>query len=197
MFWGSSKVKPIDYMNIIKETQRLIVRPTREEDFMIIRSGLKGQGKQKSKYDDEELELLEQYTESFCKNNVNSLIQYAKDDKAYLFRVFKKAEGTYIGGVIIKTIQRKNFQWSEIGYWLLNQHWGNGYGSEMVKAAIDVAFNELHFHRVEAHINLDNIVSQRTAERVGMELECIRKAFIYEGNSWTDNMVYVINNAVS
>lgn len=187
-------MKPIDYINIIKLTQRLIVRPTREEDFVTIRDGLKAQGEQKSKYDDEELELLDKYTETFCKNNVNSLIQHAKDDKAYMFRVFKNIEGTYIGGVIIETIQRKNFQWAEIGYWLLNQHWGNGYGSEMVKAAIDVAFNELHFHRVEAHINLDNIASQRTAERAGMKLECIRKEFIYEGDSWTDNMIYVISN---
>lgn len=187
-------MKPIDYINIIQETQRLVIRPTREADFVTIREGLLGQGEQKNKFDDEELELAHQYTEAFCKNNASTLIQYAKDDKAYLFRVFKKEEGAYVGGVILKTIQRKNFQWAEIGYWLLNQHWGRGYGSEMIKAALDIAFHELHFHRVEAHINLDNIASQRTAEGAGMEFECIRKGFIYEQGIWTDNKVYVKNN---
>lgn len=187
-------MQSINYTNIIRETQTIVIRPAREDDFITIRDGLKGQGIQQNKYDDEELELTNNYTEVFHKNNIESLKHYAKSDKAYLFRVFKKKDGRYIGGVIIKTILRKDFQWAEIGYWLLNQYWGNGYGIEMVKAAIDVAFHELGFHRVEAHINLDNVVSQKTAERAGMELECIRKGFIYENDTWTDNMVYVINN---
>lgn len=187
-------MQQIDYMNIIRETKRLVIRPTRETDFAAIRDGLKGQGEQQSKYDDEELELADIYTEAFCKNNVGTLIQYSLNDQAYLFRVFKRADGGYIGGVIIKTIVRKNFQWAELGYWLLNQHWGDGYGSEMVKAAVDIAFYELGFHRLEAHINLDNITSQKTAERAGMELECVRKGFIFEAGTWTDNMIYVINN---
>jgi RimJ/RimL family protein N-acetyltransferase len=64
----------------------------------------------------------------------------------------------------------------------------------MVKGAIQVAFNELHFHRVEAYINLDNVVSQKTAEAAEMELECIRKGFICEDGRWTDNIVFVIND---
>lgn len=188
------KMQSIDFINISRESQRLIIRPTKEGDFVTIRDGLIGQGVQKNKYDDEELELADRYTEAFCKNNVDTLKQYAENDKAYLFRVFKKDDGSYIGGVIIKTILRKNFQWAEIGYWLLNQHWGKGYGSEMVKLAINVAFKELNFHRLEAQINLDNIASQKTAEMAGMKLECIRKEFIFEFDAWTDNMIYVVNN---
>lgn len=187
-------MQPIDYMNIGRETQRLIIRPATEEDFEIIRDGLKGQKAKRNKYDDEELELTDIFTEDFCKRIVDTLIQHAKSDKAYEFRVFKKSDGSYIGGVIIKTILRRNFQWAEVGYWLLNQHWGNGYGNEMVKGVIDIAFNELYFHRLEAHINLDNAASQKTAEMAGMKFECIRKGFIFESDTWTDNMIYVINN---
>jgi RimJ/RimL family protein N-acetyltransferase len=63
----------------------------------------------------------------------------------------------------------------------------------MLKAAIDIAFCELGFHRLEAQINLDNIASQKTAEKAGMKLECIRKGFIFEFDAWMDNMIYVIN----
>lgn len=188
------KMQSIDYMNISRETQRLIIRPTTEEDFKIIRDGLKGQKAKQNKYDDEELELADIFTEDFFKRIVDTLIQHAKSDKAYEFRVFKKSDGSYIGGVIIKTILRRNFQWAEVGYWLLNQHWGNSYGSEMVKGVIDIAFNELCFHRLEAHINLDNVASQKTAEMAGMKFECIRKGFIFESDTWTDNMIYVINS---
>lgn len=186
-------MESVDFINIRRESNRIIIHPTKEENFVSIRDGLKGQKVPQNKYDDEEVELANVYTEAFCKNNVDKLIQCAQNDQAYLFRAFKKEDGSYIGGVIIKTILRKDFQWAEVGYWLLNQHWGNGYGSEMLKLALDVAFNELGFHRVEAHINFDNIASQKTSEMAGMKLECIRKGFIFEYDAWTDNMIYVVN----
>lgn len=180
-------------MSIRRESERLIVRPMREDDFKTILESLKGQGTRQNKHE-EETELTDVFTESFCKETADTLEQYAKSDRAYEFRVFKKEDGSYIGGVIIKTIKRGHFQWAEVGYWLLNQHWGKGYGSEMVKVMIDIAFNELGFHRLEAHINLDNIASQKTAEAAGMNFECIRKGFIFEFDEWTDNMIYVTNN---
>lgn len=187
-------MQSIDFNKISRETQRLVVRPTREDDYKIIRNSLLGQREQQNRYDDEESKLANIYTKAFCKSNVETIKQSAMDDNFYLFRAFKKNNGKYIGGVIVKTILRKDFQWAELGYWLLNQHWGNGYGSEMAKAAIDIAFCELGFHRLEAYINTDNVASQKTAEKAGMNLECIRKGFIYEFDEWTDNMVYVINS---
>lgn len=157
----------IDYRNIIREAEALVVRPAKEADFAAILKGLQGQVAQKNKYDEEELELTAQYTKAFCIENIKSLEKSAEDDKGYLFRIFKKKnDGGYIGGVIIKTIKRQHFQWAEVGYWLLNQHWGNGYGVEVVEAAIDIAFKELGFHRLEAHINLDNIASQKKPQDV-------------------------------
>lgn len=183
----------IDYEKIIRKTDRLIIRPMQKEDFLIVKENLDEQGSQKNKYDEEEIEFVNNYTEEVFENHLKASREYSTNDNAYTFKVFKKSDGKYIGGIIIKNIQRKNFQWSEIGYWLLNQYWGNGYGSELIKAGIDIAFKELGFHRVEAQINLDNIASQRAAENAGMELECIRKGFIYEFGEWTDNMVYMIN----
>jgi len=185
----------VDFMSIRRESERLVVRAMREDDFETVRDGLKGQGALQNKYDGEEFELTDVFTEAFCKDTVDKLVEYAKSDKGYELRVFNKEDGSYIGGVIIKTILRRDFQWAEVGYWLLNQHWGKGYGSEMVKVMIDIAFKELGFHRLEAHINLDNIASQKTAEAAGMKFECIRKGFIFEYDAWTDNMIYVINNS--
>lgn len=52
----------------------------------------------------------------------------------------------------------------------------------------------MKFHRIEAHINIDNIPSMKLAESVGMEFECIRKGFIYENDEWRDNLVYYKNS---
>ena len=70
----------------------------------------------------------------------------------------------------------------------------NGYGKEAVSAALTLAFTQLKFHRIEAHINIDNAPSIKLAESVGMEFECIRKGFIYENDEWTDHLVYYKNS---
>ena len=51
----------------------------------------------------------------------------------------------------------------------------------------------LKFHRIEAHINLDNQPSIQLIEKLGFEFECIRKGFIFEHGQWTDNYVYYLN----
>ena len=42
-------------MSIRRESERLVVRPMREDDYKTIRDGLKGQGTQQNKYDEEDL----------------------------------------------------------------------------------------------------------------------------------------------
>lgn len=184
----------IDFTTIIRETDNIIIRSGREGDYNTIRDSIDGQKIQQNKFDEEEIKFKNNYPEHFFIDKIKSIKQNAENDKYYLFRAFKKDDGSYIGGVIIKTILRKDYQWAEIGYWLLNQYWGNGYGVEMVKATIDIAFCELGFHRLEAYINIDNLASQKIAERAGMQYECTRKGFIYEDDMWTDNMVYVISD---
>jgi RimJ/RimL family protein N-acetyltransferase len=48
-------------------------------------------------------------------------------------------------------------------------------GKEAVNAALNLAFEKINYHRIEAHINLNNIASIKLAESVGMVYECTRK----------------------
>lgn len=82
----------------------------------------------------------------------------------------------------LSTLARHDFQWARIGYTIHNRYWRNGYGE---KAVIELAFNELAFHRIEAHINLDNTQSNHLAEN---------GAFIFEFEEWTDDLVCYINS---
>ncbi len=118
----------------------------------------------------------------------------ALEDTAHVFGSFRKADGKHLGMVDFSTLERMDFQWARIGYTIHNQHWGNGYGREAVKRALHIAFKELGFHRIKAHINTDNAASVKLAQSVGMEFECVRKGFIYEFGQWNDNAVYYINS---
>ncbi|KAB2330808.1 GNAT family N-acetyltransferase [Cytobacillus depressus] len=96
--------------------------------------------------------------------------------------------------VDFSTLARDDFQWGRIGYTIHNQYWRKGYGKEAVNEALKIAFKYLNFHRIEAHINIDNSASINLAESVGMEYECTRKGFIFEFGEWTDNLIYFKNS---
>lgn len=48
----------------------------------------------------------------------------------------------------------------------------------------------LGFHRLEAHINLDNPASKAVVKKNAFQFEGIRKQFILENGIWTDNEIY-------
>jgi len=59
----------------------------------------------------------------------------------------------------------------EIGYWLGQRYWGNGYVSEAVEALTALALDTLGAARVEIHCSHRNLRSQRVATRCGYTLE--------------------------
>ena len=95
--------------------------------------------------------------------------------------------------VDFSTLARGEFQWGRIGYTIHNQYWKKGYGKEAVQEALHIAFTPLGFHRIEAHINLDNVPSMKLAESAGMKFECKREGFLFEFGEWTDHLVYYVN----
>ncbi|MDY0407415.1 GNAT family N-acetyltransferase [Virgibacillus soli] len=176
------------------ETERLVLRPLQNQDYERWLEGCRGRLPSQYKYDDEKMDLSGWTQEKFNNDVVTNLQLLADRDEAYVFGVFRKSDKKHIGKVEFCTIMRDEFQWGLLGYTIHNQYWRKGYGKEAVKEALNMAFQNLHFHRIEAHINVDNKPSIKLAESVGMEFECTRKGFIYEFEEWTDNLVYYMNS---
>ncbi|WP_205092511.1 GNAT family N-acetyltransferase [Thalassobacillus pellis] len=183
-------------MNELKlqsETERLVLRPLQKEDYERWLEGFRDRLPSQYKYDGDGIDLNGWTKEEF--HDVVAKYQGLADhDEAYVFGVFRKSDQKHIGKVEFCTIMREEFQWGLLGYRMHNQFWNNGYGKEAVKEGLSIAFKNLGYHRIEAHINLDNTPSIRLAEAAGMNYECTRKGFIYEFNEWTDNLVYYINS---
>jgi 3-dehydroquinate dehydratase / shikimate dehydrogenase len=57
---------------------------------------------------------------------------------------------------------------NEIGWRFAFEHWGRGYATEGARAALDYAFDELHWPEVVAFTAASNRRSRRVMERVGM-----------------------------
>lgn len=175
------------------ETDRLIIRPYSIEDYMNWLTQYKSRMPSQHKYDEGKIDM------SICTENwfgelIDNHQQMALNDKVYIFGIFRKMDHTHLGSIDFSTIMRDDFQWARFGYTIHNQFWRQGYGRESAKAAIKFAFEQLNYHRIEAHINIDNTPSIKLAESIGMEFECIRKGFIHELGEWTDNLIYFINS---
>lgn len=179
--------------DMVLETERIVIRPLTKLDYNNWLHEFENRQPSQYRHDVGKIDMSECTSEWFA-NLVNKHQQLALTDAAYIFGVFRKEDGTHLGMVDFSILVRDEFQWGRIGYTIHNQHWRKGYGKEAVKGALNIAFEQLAFHRIEAHINLDNTASMNLAESVGMEFECVRKGFIYEYEEWTDHLVYYINS---
>lgn len=179
--------------NILSETERLIIRPLQKGDYKQWLEGFNNKLPRQNKYDDDKMDMSE-WTQAAFNDVVKKHQELAIKDDVYVFSIFRKIDNKNIGYVDFSTIMRDEFQWGAVGYRLHNQFWRKGYGKEAVKEAFHIAFKTLQFHRIEAHINLDNMASIRLAENVGMKFECKREKFIYEFGQWTDNLVYSVTS---
>jgi [ribosomal protein S5]-alanine N-acetyltransferase len=179
--------------DIVLETERLVVRPLKKQDYKNWFIEFENRHPSQHSHDKGKIDMSECTFEWFA-NLVDKHQELALTDVAHVFGVFRKEDGTHLGMVDFSTLARGGFQWGRIGYTIHNQYWRKGYGREAVKGALRIAFEHLEFHRIEAHINLDNTASMNLAESVGMMFECVRKGFIYEYGEWTDHLVYYINS---
>ncbi|MFS0782571.1 GNAT family N-acetyltransferase [Bacillus sp. 1P06AnD] len=173
------------------ETDRIMVRPLKKGDYSKWLEGFKQRSPSMHKHDKGRLDMSE-CTEEWFFRLVDKHQRLAFEDIAHVFAVFRKEDGSHIGMIDFSTLDRDSFQWGRVGYTIHNQYWERGYGKESVEAALRIAFMELGFHRIEAHINVDNEASIQLAKRVGMEYECLRKGFIFENGEWTDHLVFSI-----
>ncbi|WP_075618864.1 GNAT family N-acetyltransferase [Paenisporosarcina indica] len=185
-------ISKVEKFTFFSETERLIVRPLKKSDYEKWLNGFNNRFASHHRHDEGKIDMQE-CTQEWFANLVDKYQRLAKNDIAHVFDIFRKQDGVHLGTVDFSTLARDDFQWARIGYTIHNQYWQQGYAKEAVREALQIAFRDLGFHRIEAHINIDNEPSMKLAEAVGMKFECKREGFIFEFGEWTDNLIYFIN----
>ena len=57
----------------------------------------------------------------------------------------------------------------ELGYWIAEEYWGNGYVAEASQRLIEHAFDELNIETIYATYRIENDQSKRVLEKLGFE----------------------------
>ena len=114
----------------------------------------------------------------------------AKERSGYTFLLFDASAGTLYGGVTIGLIRRGVAQSCTLGYWMGEQHAGNGLMHRAVEALKPFVFEVEGLHRIEAACLPSNNRSIRLLEKAGFQREGYLQKYLKIAGSWEDHYLY-------
>jgi RimJ/RimL family protein N-acetyltransferase len=117
--------------------------------------------------------------------------QNAEPPTSYIF-CLDLADSNQFIGIIALNIGKPNYKTAEIWYKLDVKYWRQGYATETLKKILEVGFNDLQLHRIEAGCAADNIASIKTLEKAGMTREGMKRKKLPIRGAWKDNYFYAI-----
>lgn len=169
-------------------TERLVIRPLKEDDYDTWYQGFSCRQPAQSLYDEGYLDMTACSQEWF-----NQLVAKHSDlasrDQQYIFAIWTKS-GHHVGMIDVVILARANMNWCELGYFVHNHSWRRGYAYEAITGLLKQLPTLLDLHRIEAHVSLDNVPSRNLLEKLGFHQEVVRKQFMFEGDQWVDKLVY-------
>ena len=125
---------------------------------------------------------------------------YTEDDAKWWVEIGSKEQGLNraidltsecIGVVGVRFGQFELQYSAEIGYWIAEEHWGKGIGTEAVSKMTDNVFSDTKIVRLTAPVFNPNKASMRVLEKCGYTLEAIRRKAVFKNDEFMDEHVYV------
>ena len=171
-------------------TSRLELRPWRLTDFRAWVESIEMAWPKQDKFDMPPVPVKKR-TYAVFKHHVLKQRKEAKNDEGYVFNMFLRSTGEFVGWIDITTIARKTHQMANFGYFVINRHRKKGYAAEAVKRLIRAGHEDLNFQRLEAATDLDNHTSIAFAQAVGFHPEGVKKHYWFQNGRWEDQMVLV------
>ncbi|MEU8998311.1 GNAT family protein [Streptomyces caniferus] len=105
--------------------------------------------------------------------------------------VVVRDSGTLVGDVTFVWKSSAHRQ-GGIGYVFHPDHAGHGYATEASRALLELGFEELHLHRIQAELDGRNTASARLLERLGMRREGHLRENEFLDGEWADEVVYAM-----
>lgn len=113
-------------------------------------------------------------------------------DKSYNFGIFFKENDELIGEMSLFHASREPAHKCMMGYCLDHAYQGKGIMSHAARLALEFAFTEAGFHRVEAGVMPHNIGSIRVLEKAGFQREGLARKNVKINGVWQDHVMFAI-----
>lgn len=155
-------------MNLVIETNRLILRPLElsdaEEMFAMDKNPEvhKYLWQTPALHIDEVIKVIDYVRSQYEKNDIGR------------FATIVKETNEFIGWTGIKFVddhvENGNTNFYDYGYRLNENFWNKGYATEASKAWLDYGFNQMKIDKMNAYTHSENGASNHILEKVGMKL---------------------------
>lgn len=176
-------------MNFVYETDRLILKICGEEiaeDALVF-----------DLHNTKEFEAVEPidvdnfYSLDHHKNILNYEYKKMLQLSVVRFWIYLKTKpDTIIGTICFRNIAKPIYSSCQVGYRMDKGHTGKGYCTEALRAGINIMFNDLELHRIEALVLPDNSASIAILENLGFKKEGLLRDKIQIQNQWRDHYIY-------
>lgn len=106
------------------------------------------------------------------------------------FAIVRKKQDILIG--VIGLHLKKQHDLGELGYWIGEPYWNQGYCTEAAREVIRYGFEELDLNRIQARYMTKNPASGRVMEKIGMQREGTLRQSLHCFDSFEDVHVSAI-----
>ena len=167
------------------ETERLLLRPYREDDIDVLHD---------IQSHPEVVRYL--YWEPRTREQVEKVIRESSDQidgegGGLTLAIQPRGSDSMVGDVVLMYHSEVHRQ-GEIGYVLHPDHQGHGYATEAAREMLRLGFEQLGLHRIAGRLEARNSASAAVLERLGMQLEGHLRENEWVKGEWQSELVYAM-----
>ena len=129
------------------------------------------------------------YTEDDAEDFIRAMLS-ADKEKTFAFAI--TLDGKAIGSIGVFRQENIHFRTAEMGYYIGEKYWGNGYTTEAVKQACSFVFENTDIIRIFAAPFAHNTASCRVLEKAGFICEGVLKSNAYKNGNIVDMKLYAL-----
>jgi ribosomal-protein-alanine N-acetyltransferase len=118
------------------------------------------------------------YQEFHAVHRLRYVVEGFKSKEKFVFAIVLKDVNVLIGEISLN--QRPEENAYELGYWIGEPYWNQGYATEAIAKVIDFGFQRLTLHTIYATVDADNEPSAKVLVKNGFKSNCKKgNVFIY------------------
>lgn len=129
------------------------------------------------------------YTEKDAEEFIKAMLS-ADTNTTYAFAII--VDDKVIGSIGVFRCDNIHYRTAEMGYYIGESYWGNGYMTSAVKQVCDYIFNNTDIIRIFAEPFANNIASCRVLEKAGFICEGVLRNNAFKNGSIVDMKMYAL-----
>jgi RimJ/RimL family protein N-acetyltransferase len=130
------------------------------------------------------------YEEGMAEEWISTHKEAFEEERGVTFAVGLLPDGLLIGAISLGV--SRVHEWAELGYWIGQPYWNQGYCTEAAREVLRYGFDKLKLNRIQARYMPKNPASGRVLEKIGMRREGILRQSLKSFGVFEDAVLHSI-----